>query len=158
MSTLLCVLYSDKEKSSLVTAHLSAEGILSAVIVTLSDTYHVEPSHHYIREPHPFHMVAYAKSRVKERLNTTMFDYTVPPPLPSASSPEHHNFASKHKSHTLSMTPTRRLRRQTVNRGNIGGDSCDMILIADFTAFTMFIDVQSTVSQLVGNMRVSLDD
>ena len=47
----------------------------------------------------------------------------------------------------------RRLRRQSVNQGNIGGDSCSLILIADYSAFQMFReDVDSASSQLVSHV------
>lgn len=135
----------------MVTAHLSSEGILSAVIVSRNHTYHIEPSRYYIREPHPFHMVAYDASHVKERLNSTRFDYTVSPVDPSFS---HDTWRKQHSSATYASKPAGRLRRQTVNRGRIGGDSCNMILIADHTVIRLFNDVQSVSSQLVCHVTV----
>ena len=138
--------YVGQENNSLVTAHLSEEGILSAVIATPTETYHIEPSQHYIRQPHPFHMVVYAKSHVKQRLNSTYFDYAVPPVL--------HNGLSKHHAHTLGegVGPGQRLKRQSINRGNIGGSSCSMVLIADASVIDMFRDMSGTSSQLVSHV------
>ena len=124
----------------MVTAHISDEGILSAVVVTPNDTYHIEPSQHYIKEPHPFHMVAYAKSHVKQRLNSTRFDFQVPPPVQTLS---------KYRQTDTGQPKDSRLRRQTVNMGNIAGSSCSITLVADFFAFEMFGSIQSTASQLV---------
>lgn len=97
-------------------------------------------------------MVAYEAAHVKQRLNATKFDFTVPPLTP----PNHKDQPTFNKDgHTPSVkTPVRRLRRQTVERGRIGGDSCNMILVADHTAFQLFGDVQSTSSQLVGQVTV----
>ena len=124
----------------MIAAHLPASGVLTAVISTPTDTYHIEPSQHYIKEPHPFHMVAYARSHVKNRLNATQFDYIIPPILPQ----------DQHRSFSKDSNPTRpvanRLRRQT---GNIRGNTCNMILVADFSAFTMFGGMESAASQMV---------
>lgn len=141
-----CVFSGEKE-STVVAAHLPDSGVLTAVITTPTDTYHIEPSHHYIKEPHPFHMVAYARSHVKKRLNATQFDYIVPPTL---SQDQH---IPKHHSHSNTARPVPdRLRRQTVDRGNIRGNTCNMILIADDSAFRMFgSSVESAASQLVGH-------
>lgn len=139
----------------MVTAHLPDSGILTAVIATPTDTYHIEPSHHYIKEPHPFHMVAYAKSHVKDRLNSTRFDYNVPPILPQ----DHHSPWSKHHAHSDDAKPiaSKRLRRQAI--GSIQGNTCNMILIADYSAFMMFQGIDSAASQLVSNsMLVSVTE
>lgn len=145
------------ETESLVTAHLSSEGVLSAVITTSNDTYHIEPSHHYIREPHPFHMVAYARSQVKQRLNATQFDFVVP----SVSDYQQQGPGAISKHHTIlsntgmghRTTSPRLLRRQTIDGGR--ENSCNMILIADLSALRLFMDVQSASSQLVGHVRIT---
>jgi hypothetical protein len=134
-----------EEGSTVITAHLPSSGVLTAVIKTPTETYHIEPSNHYITEPHPFHMVAYARSDVRHRLNATQFDYSVP----SIHSQYQHGPWNKHP--TDSSVPARhasnrRLKRQT---GNIGGNTCNMILIADFSAFSMFGGVESAASQMV---------
>lgn len=98
-------------------------------------------------------MVAYAASHVKDRLNSTRFDYTVPPVGP-AYSHEGQALDKQDSSVSYASKPAERLRRQTVDTGMIGGDSCNMILIADHTAFTLFNDVQSVSSQLVCHMTV----
>lgn len=138
-----------QEESSLVTAHLSSRGVLSAVIATPTNIYHIEPSHHYIKEPHPFHMIAYAASHVKQRFNHTAFDYVSPalsPGLPS----NHHTSTFKHRKHTDTVAPrSHRLRRQVVDRGNLGGSTCNMVLIADHFSFRLFGGMESTISQLV---------
>lgn len=138
---LMWCLHADEELRTMVTAHISDEGILSAVIVTPNDTYHIEPSQHYIKEPHPFHMVAYAKSHVKQRLNATRFDFQVPPPV--------HTLNKEYRHTDTSQPKDRRLRRQTVDMGNIEGSSCGITLVADSFAFKMFGSIQSTASQLV---------
>ncbi len=114
------------------------------MIATPTDTYHVEPSQLYISQPHPFHMVAYAHAHVKQRLNSTLFDYATPPVLQGMFSK--HHAPSKDEG----AEPVWRLRRQAVNTGNIRGTSCNMVLIADSLAYTMFgSSVPSTSSQLV---------
>lgn len=140
----------------MVTAHLSSKGVLSAVIMTPNQTYHIEPSHHYIKEPHPFHMIAYTASHVKQRLNATRFDYIVPPPLvPPFTSEDHHLLDKQHGSVPQANRPAPRLRRQTVNTGQLEGESCNMRLIADHTAFEMFgSDMQSASTQLVCHVTV----
>lgn len=131
-----------------MTAHVSREGVLSAVIATPTELYHVEPSGHYIREPHPFHMIAYSKAHVKERLNQTKFDLAIPPvSLPTLTK------SSLLKGQEASPSVSGRLRRQSMNRpGNLGGDSCPMILIADFSAFELFGTIQSAITQLVSHV------
>ena len=134
-----------------MTAHLSDEGVLSAVIVSANETYHIEPSRHYIREPHLFHMVAYATSHVKQRLNATRFDYSVPPAESALSHQDKQTLSKHHHVPTSSANGVAgRVRRQTVDTGAIRGTSCNMILIADHTAFQLFnSDVQGASSQLV---------
>ncbi len=126
--------------------------MLSAVIATPNDTYHIEPSHLYIKEPHPFHMVAYARSHVKDRFNSTMFDYHVPPIL--------HPTLSKHPGNSDTVIPataSRRLRRQSEGeRRTVQRNTCNMALVADFTAFTMFGSMDSTMSQLVSRGGVDI--
>ena len=135
----------------MVTAHLSSNGVLSAVVMTADQTYHIEPSRHYINEPHPFHMIAYTASNVKQRLNATRFDYVVPPPLvPPFTSEGQQSLVKQHGSMPQANKPAPRLRRQTVDMGQLGGNSCNMRLIADHTAYEMFgSDVQSASTQLV---------
>ena len=131
------------ENDSIIAAHLSDDKILSAVIATPTDIYHLEPSQYYLSQPHPLHMVAYAQSHVKQRLNSTLFDYATPPVFQAGF--------SKHQPHGGErVQPLQRLRRQTLNTGNVGGSSCNMVLIADNSAYRLFRNsVSGTSSQLV---------
>ena len=129
------------ERSS-VTAHISESGVLTASIITTSEVYHIEPSHLYIREPHPFHMIAYRSSHVKDRLSGSRMDYVTGPIISGGdklNSKEEalekmtfHSFSDFGAEHGEN-----RLKRQTL-RGGIAGASCPMILVADFNVFNGF--------------------
>ena len=144
------------DNRSSVTAHISESGMLTASIVTASEVYHIEPSHLYIREPHPFHMIAYRSSHIKDRLSGSRMDYVTGPALPQVdkfkiSSKEEaldksafHSFSNLGAEHR-----DNRLKRQTLP-GSIAGSSCPMILVADFNVFEGFgRNVRSIMVQLV---------
>ena len=135
--------------NSHVTAHLS-EGILSAVVATPTTIYHIEPSAHLIHGSHDFHMIVYDHAHVRPRLNATRMDF-VNPPHPQSDELTKHTMGSE-------VMPGggmgRRVRRQA-RSGRIGGDFCDMALVADHTVFQQFGRSVSSVSrQLVGHVIV----
>ena len=139
-------LFSTGEEGSVVTAHVSESGILTASIATTSETYHIEPSENFIKRPHPHHMIAYRASDVKKRAERTKFDFVVAPPLPPEAQTEttkdHNSDQLNHKTNTLANGRDIPLNdHQTVKRqsqGNIGGSSCSMILVADYRFFREF--------------------
>ena len=119
--------------TSTVVAHVSSTGVLSATIQTNSDLYHIEPSQHYITEPHPFHMIAYKSSHVKNRLSDALLDFEVSsPPLEAVSPVRYEN--------------KEEVKRQT---GSLRGDSCPIVLVSDYTVFEMFQPESSVISRLV---------
>ena len=128
--------------------------MLTASIVTASEIYHIEPSHLYVREPHPFHMIAYRSSHVKDRLSGSRMDYVTGPALPQVDKLNSSEDAlDKSAFHSLSDLGTEhrenRLKRQTLP-GGIAGSSCPMILVADFNVFEGFgRSVHSIMVQLV---------
>ena len=67
------------ENGSMVSAHLSRSGILTAFIRTPSELYYVEPSDNHISGPHPFQMIAYRGSDVRRHIDPKAMDYIVPP-------------------------------------------------------------------------------
>ena len=151
LPAMLCDLLSlGHQDTSKVSAHLSTDGVLSAVIDTSAETYHIEPSHHYIHKPHPFQMVAYASSHVKQRLNFTKDDIAVAsPPFVSHNTLEKSNTPS----HFKMRTAHHRLRRQT--SASIDRRSCTMVAIADHTAFQGVFrsSVDGAIVQLVGSIH-----
>ena len=135
-----------------------------ATIRTRSERFHVEPSQDYIKQPHPFHMVAYRASDVKNRLASTQVDYVVAPdvPISDSSSNEEVHFSTKdgdelhlkssfHSNDGGGSKSWNRLRRQTatVFRGRITGDSCSMVLVADHTFFRQFGSSNDSVTRRV---------
>jgi hypothetical protein len=138
--------YMGGEEGSVVTAHVSESGILTASIATTSETYHIEPSENFIKRPHPHHMIAYRASDVKKRAERTKFDFVVAPPLPPEAQTEttkdRNTDQLNHKTNTLANGRDIPLNdHQTVKRqsqGNIGGSSCSMILVADYRFFREF--------------------
>lgn len=137
-----------------MTAHLSDEGVLSAVIVIANEIYHIEPSAHYINEPHNFHMLLYARSHVKPRLNATRMDFVVPPTHPNPHTMHKEGTHSYSALENRMGTAGERLRRQAGFRGEIAGDVCPMILVADYKAFQLFGSVRSASSQIVSPVTV----
>ena len=131
-----------------MTAHLS-ERVLSAVITTPSETYHVEPSAHLIKEPHNFHMLLYAQSHVRPRLNASRVDFVTPPTLHIMNKDGTHSHSTLENG---MWTAGERLRRQNGFRGNIAGDLCSMILIADYSTFLLFGSVNSASIQIVSHV------
>ena len=134
-------------------AHLSEDGILSAVMTTPTATYHVEPSAHYVSGPHNFHMVVYEQAHVKPRLNATKMDFVYPQSHPST--------LTKHREQPEVIQSGRggaeaRLKRQTSDRrGDINGDACNMTLVADHTVYQQFgRSVSSVARQLVSHVMV----
>ena len=136
------------ENESRVVAHLSNEGVLSAVVATPGEVFHVEPSFNYIKEPHPFHMIIYAKSHVKQRLNSSNLDYAVPPKIHTHLTLEKNDLQSN-RLDPESWKAHQRLRRQSI----IGSmkTSCRVMLVADHTTFMLFTTVESTITQLVNH-------
>ena len=149
------------EEQSRVTAHVSDSGVLSAYIHTPTETYHIEPSSHYIYKPHPFHMIAYKGSHVKNRLKDARVDYSVGPSIDHGNMVSESDFSlekSRFHSSTVSDSNTvDRLKRQTEESfpGRINGSSCQMILIADHTLSQLLRDRSSVVSQLVSCNQLS---
>ena len=144
---------------SSVTAHISESGVLTASIVTASEVYHIEPSHLYIREPHPFHMIAYRSSHVKDRLSGARMDYVTGPTLPKEnklnSKGEKEEALEKSTFQSFSdfgeAHRENRLKRQALP-GGIAGTSCPMILVADFNVFNNFgSNERSIMVQLVSH-------
>ena len=122
------VLFISGEEGSIVNAHISDTGIMTASVVTATETYHFEPSDNFLRRPHPLHMIAYRSSDVKrERLAGTRVDFVVAPPLPPEVQKETMRDRGDHQ----------RAKRQSL-RGKIGGSSCSMFLVADFRFFDKF--------------------
>ncbi len=127
-----------------MTAHVSKEGVVSALITTLNETYHIEPSTRYLTEPHPFHMIVYRSSQVPDRLGSGRLDYTVAPSIPE------HELDHLEKSHFHSNFDgfqSERLRRQSGPR--ISESSCSLLLIADHTVFTLLNDRDSVANFMV---------
>ena len=67
------------ENGSMVSAHLSRAGVLTAYVRTPSQLYFIEPSEHHISEPHPFQMIAYRGSDVRHPIDPRAMDFIVPP-------------------------------------------------------------------------------
>lgn len=141
------------DELSTVTAHVSKSGVLTASIITPSEIYHIEPSHHYIKEPHSFHMIAYKSSHVKDRLHASRMDYTTGPSVPVNEDLEFESVLKKSSFHSGTKDTEHnqnRLKRQTVLPGGIGGTVCPMILVADVKVFEMSgRDERSVVIRLV---------
>ena len=150
----------------MVTAHVSASGVLSAHIATPSETYHIEPSRHLVSKPHPFHMVAYKASHVKNRLGSHRVDFVSPSreiPLQENNqgmdqSGFSHSDSTFEKSSLHSETSAsgskhgNRLKRQTAAAnfpGDLSGDSCPMVLVSDFTVFSEVGSEDSIINRLV---------
>ena len=130
------------DDQSSVTAHISESGVLTASIVTTSEVYHIEPSHLYVRESHPFHMIAYRSSHVKDRLSGSCMDYVTGPTIPGGDKLNSKEEAlEKMTFHSFrdfgAERKENRLKRQTLP-GGIAGSSCPMILVADFNVFKGF--------------------
>ena len=134
---------------------------MTASIITSSEIYHVEPSRHYISEPHPFHMIVYKRSHVKDRLRGCRMDYATGPALMTdhhsklESEPVLKEKSNFHSSHFLPENRQNHLKkRQTSSTvrfpGGIAGSSCPMILVSDFTVFEEFgRDERGIIVQLV---------
>ena len=158
------------ETNSTVTAHVSKTGVLTASIHTDSEHFHIEPSQDYIKEPHPFHMVAYRASDVKNRLSSSLLDYVIAPTVPtpremsdsskieevdssSKASDKLYHKSSFHSSNGHGSKSQNRLKRQMapapVLRGNLGGDSCSMFLVVDHRFFQQFGPEDSVIRRVV---------
>jgi hypothetical protein len=140
------------DDQSSVSAHISESGVLTASIVTASEVYHIEPSHLYVSEPHPFHMIAYRSSHVKDRLSGSRMDYITGPTLPQVDKLNSKGEVLEKSTFSNFETERRenRLKRQTLLPGAIAGTSCPMILVADFNVFNGFgSNVRSIMVQLV---------
>ena len=128
---------------------------MTASIITSSEVYHIEPSRHYIKKPHPFHMIAYKWSHVKDRMRGHRMDYVTGPTVPTDDNLESESVLEKsnfHSNRADDESGHNRLKRQTVSRlpGGIGGRACPMILVADFTIFERLgNDERSVLVQLV---------
>lgn len=146
------------DELSSVTVHISKAGVMTGSIITQDEIYHIEPSHHYISEPHPFHMIAYKSSHVKDRLNGHRVDYATGPTLPVEDLPvlEKSIFHSGHTGHTGAENQQNRVKRQNVASqlpGGIAGLACPTILVADFRVFDRFgMDERSVIVQLVRHL------
>lgn len=147
------------DELSSVTVHISKTGIMTASIITPEEIYHIEPSHHYISDPHPFHMIAYRSSHVKDRLHGRRVDYATGPTVPVEDSVpvlEKSVFHSDHSGHTGAENQQNRLKRQIVQNqlpGGIAGQACPTILVADFRVFSRFgMNERSVIVQLVRHL------
>ncbi len=128
-----------------MTAHLSRSGVLSALIATLNETYHIEPSSRYLTTPHTFHMVAYKASQVRDRLKSAPLDYTVAPSIPVPDL-----YMDKSRFHSTSdRVDSGRLKRQS--RQRLINESCSMVLVADYTLFDLLNDRESVANYMVSN-------
>ena len=157
MHTPCLTICSDNDQSS-VTAHISKSGVMTASIITPSEIYHIEPSHHYITEPHSFHMIVYQSSHVKDRLQGSRVDYATGPTLPVEDNLESESILDKSNFHSSSPgAAEHRLRRQTGtgSRGAIAGRACPLILVSDFTVYNQFgRDERGVIVQLVSWHRM----
>lgn len=132
------------ETESRVTAHVSQGGVVSALIATPNETYHIEPSTRYLVKPHPFHMIVYRASQVPDRLGSGRLDYTVAPSIPEQDL----DYLEKSQFHTsFEGFGFERLKRQSGPR--ISPESCSMLLIADHTVFTLLNDRESVANYMV---------
>jgi disintegrin and metalloproteinase domain-containing protein 17 len=61
------------EYGSHVIAHVTDEGVVTAIIRTPQESYYIEPSHPHIKESHDYHMITYKNSDVK--YNMTGYAY-----------------------------------------------------------------------------------
>ena len=150
------------DELSSVTVHISKAGVMTGSIITQEEIYHIEPSHHYISEPHPFHMIAYKSSHVKDRLRGHRVDYATGPTLPVKDSlpvlekSNFHSGHSGHSGHAGAENQQNRVKRQNVANqlpGGIAGLACPTILVADFRVFERFgMDERSIIVQLVRHL------
>ena len=128
------------EEGSIVNAHITESGLLTASVATPSETYHFEPSDDFLTKPHPLHMIAYRSSDVKhDQTNDdrSRFDFVVAPPLP----PE---------VQTETVGDHQRLKRQS----RIGGTSCPMFLVVDHHFYNQFRgDGQNLEENIAGISR-----
>ncbi len=129
-----------------MTAHLSRSGVLSALIATHNETYHIEPSSRYLTTPHTFHMVAYKASQVRDRLKSAPLDYIVAPSIPVPDL-----YMDKSRFHSTSdLFDSGRLKRQSGQRLS-SESSCSMLLVADYTLFDLLKDRESVANYMVSS-------
>ena len=155
------------DEKSVVTAHISRTGVLTGSVLTASEVYYFEPSDHFIKKPHPPRTIAYRASDVKNRVDGLKFDYVVAPPLPPWEQTEtnsDHYTNSQHQAtksapqsnndaNYRSIPPEDHQTVKRQSQGNIGGDSCPMVLIADFRFFGEFSGGQATTDIVAGITR-----
>ena len=111
---------------------------MTASVVTLSETYHFEPSENFIKKPHPRHMIAYRASDVKRNINNLKFDYVVAPPLPPEEQTKTDGRPTPTNPDRGGVPPE---THQTVKRqatGSIAGSSCPVLLVSDYRFFDEF--------------------
>ncbi|CAI8050023.1 ADAM 17-like protease [Geodia barretti] len=162
------------EEGSIVNAHISESGLMTASVTTPTETYHFEPSDNFLTKPHPPHMIAYRSSDIKrDRFNQTRFDFVVAPPLPPGVQTEttanhqtdhtetianyqrdHAQTIVDHKEtvvdHTETVADHQRLKRQS----RIGGSSCPMFLVVDHRFYNQFRgDGQDLTETIAGIAR-----
>ena len=99
------------DRNSIVTAHISKSGVLSATISTSTETYFVEPSNRYLSYAHAFHMIVYRASDI------------IKPPMPN------HDVKALWKPDLVYNR--RMVSARTVN----SGDVCSLLLVGDHTFY-----------------------
>ncbi|KAL5493308.1 hypothetical protein EMCRGX_G014466 [Ephydatia muelleri] len=118
------------ENSSMVTAHLSRSGVLTAFIKTPSEMYYIQPSEHLVSGPHPFQMIAYRRSDVRRSLDPKVMDFIVPPV-------EDVNTNASDSDAPYFQDP--RTARQAISSSVwSAGDSCSLILVADYRFYRQY--------------------
>ena len=125
------------ENSSMVTAHLSRSGVLTAFIRTPSEMYYIQPSEHLVKGSHPFQMVAYSGSDVRRSLDPKAMDFIVPPV---------ENVDTNTSDLDVPYFQDPRTARQAISSVWSAGDSCSMILVADYRFYAQFGSSSASVA------------
>ena len=124
----ICFLITGDEHS-LVAAHMTKSGVLSATISTATDTYHIEPSDRYLSYPHAFQMIVYRGSDV------------INPPI---------QFADDMIVNQRSGSAFHRNKVSAQSKDIKSGDVCKMILVGDHTFYKqMGSDCEKAATYLV---------
>ena len=126
-----------------MTAHVSSSDVLSAHIRIQNETYHIEPSSHYLTRPHSFHMIAYRGSEVRDRLGAGRLDFITAPSPPGTDL-----YLEQPETQSIFKFDSDRLKRQSFP-GRIRDNSCPVFLVADYTMFNLLRNRESVASRMV---------
>ena len=144
-----------------MTAHISENGIMTASVVTSSETYHFEPSENFIKKPHPRHMIAYRASDVKRNINKSKLDYVVAPPLPPDEQTKTNSRPTTTNGDRSGIPPE---IHQTVKRQateDRAGSSCAVLLVADHRFYEEFslrdVNIDENVAGITRRLVSELD-